>query len=145
MLVVRLPEALPGRPSGRPTHPTVGDAATVRPVHDRTTVELTAQEKTVELPTANPKRRWTFVRELFGAVAAGMVVLAAIVLVLEVISWIRDVPGLGVVVLIGHLVGAALAILAQRQLDRREGRPAFLYGLGLGAVALAVLVLFWWS
>jgi hypothetical protein len=86
-----------------------------------------------------------FWRELSGALAGGVVVLAAIVLVLEVISWSRGVPGLGWIVLVGHVVGAVLAVVAQRQLDRRVGRSALVAGLALGVVVVAVLVLFWWS
>jgi hypothetical protein len=94
-------------------------------------------------PSAAPKSG--FWRELCGALAAGVVILAAVVLVLEVISWTRGLPGLGVVVLIGHLVGAVLAVVIQRRLDRRTGRPALLAGLALGAVVVGMLVLFWWS
>jgi hypothetical protein len=107
------------------------------------TVEFRSDGRTAELPTAKPKR--VFWRELAGAMAAGVVLLAAVVLVLETISWFRGVPGLGTIVLIGHLMGATLAILAQRELDRRRGKPALLAGLGLAAIVVAVMVLFWWS
>lgn len=80
-----------------------------------------------------------------GALTAGVVMLAAVVLVLEVLSWTRGLPGLGVVVLVGHLVGAVLAVLIQRQVDRRAGRPALVAGSALGAVVLLMLLLFWWS
>jgi hypothetical protein len=112
----------------------------VRRREDATTVELSAQ--TVELNT--PRRQSGFWRELSGALAAGIVLLTAVVLVLDVISWARGVPGLGVWVLVGHVVGSVLAVIAQRQLDRRQGRPALLAGLALGVVVVAVLVLFWW-
>jgi hypothetical protein len=94
-------------------------------------------------PVAVP--RSGFWRELCGALAAGVVMLAAVVLVLEVLSWTRGLPGLGVVVLIGHLVGAALAVVIQHRLDRRTGRQALFAGLALGAVVVGMLVLFWWS
>jgi hypothetical protein len=119
------------------------------------TVALPANGKTAALPVGGvqpPVQNSTakaprsgFWRELCGALTAGVVILAAVVLVLEVLSWTRGLPGLGVVVLVGHLVGAVLAILLQRQLDRRSGRPARLAGLGLGAVVVAMLVLFWWT
>ncbi|MEV4318593.1 hypothetical protein [Actinocrispum sp. NPDC049592] len=92
-----------------------------------------------------PPKRSGFWRELAGAMAAGVVILAAVVLVLEVISWSRGVPGLGVVVLVGHVVGAGLAVFAQRQVDRRTGRGALVAGLGVGAVVVGLLVLFWWT
>ncbi len=92
-----------------------------------------------------PPKRSGFWRELAGAMAAGVVILAAVVFVLEVISWTRGVPGLGVVVLIGHVVGAGLAVVAQRQVDRRTGRGALVAGAGVGAVVVALLVLFWWT
>jgi hypothetical protein len=98
--------------------------------------------KTVELGTG--RRRSGFWRELSGALAAGVVVLTVVVLALQVLSWVNNVPGLGFWVLIGHVSGAVLAVIAQRQLDRREGRQALLAGVGLGVVVLAVLVLFWW-
>jgi hypothetical protein len=124
------------------TVPLQAEGKTVEFQPEGKTVEFQADGKTVELPTA---RKHVFWRELAGAAAAGVVLLAAVVLVLETISWIRGLPGLGTIVLIGHLVGAVLAVIAQRQLDRRRGRPALLAGLGLGVVVAAVLILFWWS
>lgn len=113
---------------------------------DAKTTELNVAEQshaeTVELATT---RRRGFWRELSGSLAAGVVVLAAVVLVMQVVSWIRNVPGLGGWVLAGHVVGAVLAVLAQRQVDRRTGRGALVAGLALGAVVAGVLVLFWWS
>jgi hypothetical protein len=113
----------------------------VRRREDANTVEFSTQQ-TVELAT--PGRKSSFWRELSGALAAGVVVLTVVVLVLEINSWVRGVPGLGTWVLVGHVVGSVLAVVAQRQVDRREGRPALLAGLGLGVVVLAVLLLFWW-
>ena len=146
MRVVRLPSALPRRSGSRPTHVPLGDAAAVRHRDDAKTTELNAaggpHAQTVELTTT---RRRGFWRELSGSLAAGVVVLAVVVLVMQVVSWIRNVPGLGGWVLAGHVVGAVLAVLAQRQVDRRTGRGALVAGLVLGAVAAGVLALFWWS
>ncbi|ONI77390.1 hypothetical protein ALI144C_34645 [Actinosynnema sp. ALI-1.44] len=89
-------------------------------------------------------RKGRFWRELSGALAAGLVLLAVAVLVLQVISWSNGVPGLGVIELVGHLVAAGLAVYAQRVIDRRPGRPALAAGFGLALVVVAVLVLFWW-
>jgi hypothetical protein len=103
-----------------------------------------AEMATVELgKPGEPKSG--FWREFSGAVASGVVMLAAVVLVLQVISWFRGMPGLGTWVMIGHLVAAGLAVVTQRVVDRRDGRPARLAGLGLGLVVLALLLLFWWS
>lgn len=93
---------------------------------------------------APPRRRSQFWRELTGALAAGTVLLAATVLVLQVVAWVQGMPGLGVGVLGGHLAGAVLAVVAQRIVDRRAGKLAFLAGLGLCVVVAAILVLFWW-
>lgn len=90
------------------------------------------------------RRKGKFWRELAGALAAGLVILAVAVLVLQIISWTNGVPGLGVVELVGHVVAAGLAVYAQRVVDRRPGRPALLAGLGLAVVVVLVLVLFWW-
>ncbi|TCO58642.1 DUF4190 domain-containing protein [Actinocrispum wychmicini] len=108
---------------------------------DAKTTELPTHARTVELSTG--KRG--FWRELSGSLAAGVVVFTVVVLVLQAVSWVRQVPGLGIWVLAGHVVGAVLAVLAQRQIDRRTGRGAVLAGIGLGVVVAAVLLLFWWS
>jgi anti-sigma-K factor RskA len=119
---------------------------------DVRTTELPTQGRTVELgvpgPTValhRPPRRSGFWRELSGALAAGVVVLAVVVLALQVVSLTRDVPGMGVWVLVGHVAGAVAAVVLQRQVDRRDGRASLLAGLGLGVVVAAVLVLFWWA
>ncbi len=103
------------------------------------------QERTDQPSEEQPKRRkGRFWRELAGALAAGLTVLALVVLVLQIISWSNGVPGLGVVELIGHIVAAGLALYAQRTIDRRPGRPALIAGLGIGVLVVLVLVLFWW-
>jgi hypothetical protein len=111
---------------------------------DVTTTELPiAPGPTVEL--ARPRRRFGFWRELSGALAAGVVVLALVVLAFQVVSWAKNVPGLGVWVLVGHVAGAVVAVVLQRQVDRRDGKASLLAGVGLGVVIAAVLVLFWWA
>jgi hypothetical protein len=131
------------------------------------TVELPDGRKTVEIPapadapadasagrhrpeaihqrqTGPAPRKSGFWRELTGALAAGTVLLAVAVLILQTIAWLNGMPGLGVFVLVGHLVGATLAVVAQRVADRRSGKPALAAGLGVGAVVALILVLFWW-
>jgi hypothetical protein len=131
---------LPGRPlssapvdaEGPTTELPAGDRGRHRP-------------ETIQRRQTGPSpRKSRFWRELTGALAAGTMLLAIAVLVLQTIAWLQGMPGLGVVVLVGHLVGAALAIVAQRMVDRRAGKPALAAGLGLGAVVVVILVLFWW-
>ncbi|MET0134117.1 MAG: hypothetical protein ABW215_11050 [Kibdelosporangium sp.] len=107
---------------------------------------MTPAEEMVTVPLRVPGRPLSgFWRELSGALAAGVVLLAVIVLVLQSIAWVRGMPGLGTWVLIGHLVAAGLVVAAQRVVDRRTGRTALWAGLGTGAVVLATLLLFWWT
>lgn len=120
----------------------MGDVATV--TSEQTTEEIPTQSPSAEpAPPAKP-RGGRFWRELAGALAAGLAILAFAVLVLQIISWANGVPGLGVIELIGHIIAAALAIANQRFLDRHTGRAALFSGLAQGLIALAVLVLFWW-
>jgi hypothetical protein len=100
--------------------------------------------ETMQVRQTDPAPKSRFWRELTGALTAGTVLLAIAVLVLQVTAWFNGMPGLGVVVLVGHLVGATLAIAAQRLVDRRSGKPALAAGLSLGAVVVSILVLFWW-
>jgi hypothetical protein len=105
---------------------------------------------TVELPVSEPEpaRRphlggpW---RELSGALAVGMSVLAVVVVVFQVLAWARDMPGPGVWTVLGHLGAAVLAVVAQRFVDRRAGWVAALSVLGVVAVTGATLWLFWWA
>jgi hypothetical protein len=111
-----------------------------------TTVEFPAADgRTAEMPSPSPPAKPGFWREVSGVVTAGVLFLTAVVLVLQVVAWVQGKPGVGVLVLTGHLIGSVLVVLAQRQVDRRQGRPALLFGLGVGVLALTALVLFWWS
>lgn len=90
-------------------------------------------------------RRARFWRELSGALAVGMAVLAAVVLVFQILAWIRGMPGPGARMVVGHLVTAGLVVGAQLFADRRTGWVA---GVSLGGVAVvagATLWLFWWA
>ncbi|CAM4132942.1 hypothetical protein KIPE111705_42150 [Kibdelosporangium persicum] len=113
-------------------------------ISEQATEELSTQDSAAVAEEEPRRRKGRFWRELTGALAAGLVVLALAVLVLQIISWANGVPGLGVVELIGHIVGAGVAVYAQRVIDRRPGRPALLAGFGLAATVVLVLVLFWW-
>lgn len=105
---------------------------------------------TVELPMAHrsepaPRYRGGLWRELSGALAVGMSVLAVVVIVFQVLAWGNDTPGPGVGTVAGHVGAAALAIFVQRFADRRTGLPAALAVLGVVAVSGAALWVFWWA
>jgi hypothetical protein len=104
---------------------------------------------TVELPMSprpTPARHrggpW---RELSGALAVGMSVLAVVVIVFQVLAWGRDMPGPGMWTVVGHVVAAALAVLVQRFADRLAGWPAVAAVLGVVAVSGVTLWVFWWA
>jgi hypothetical protein len=108
---------------------------------DVSTVELAVSE-----PDPAPRvHRGGVWRELSGALAVGMSVLAVIVVVFQVLAWMRDVPGPGVLAVFGHLGAAALAVVVQRFADRRDGWTAALSVLGVVAVTGVALWLFWWA
>ncbi|MBP2320707.1 hypothetical protein JOF56_001092 [Kibdelosporangium banguiense] len=151
--------AVPERRTVKLTGEGLGGAAEQPRPDDGPTAELPAQQQAgqqqarrhrpemvqqVAQGSSAPRKRGRFWREVAGALAVGTVLLATAVLVLQVVAWVNGMPGLGIVVLLGHLGGAALAVAAQRIVDRRGGRPALLAGLGLGVTVVAILVLFWW-
>ncbi|HEX6353975.1 hypothetical protein [Actinophytocola sp.] len=105
---------------------------------------------TVELPMTPraepaPRHRGGPWRELSGALAVGMSVLAVVVIVFQVLAWGRDVPGPGLWTVIGHVAAAALAVVVQRFADRLTGWPAAASVLGVVAVSGTALWLFWWA
>jgi lipopolysaccharide export LptBFGC system permease protein LptF len=88
--------------------------------------------------------RSSFWRELTGVLAGGLVVLAVFVLVVEIIAWSRGEQGLGVPSLIGHIVAAVLAVLAQRFADRGSGRIPMIAGCVVVVITVVALWLLWW-
>lgn len=105
---------------------------------------------TAELPVtprlgSAPRHRGGPWRELSGALAVGMSVLAVVVVVFQVLAFIRDMPGPGALTVFGHIAAAALAVFVQRFADRHTGWAAALSVLGVVAVAGATLWLFWWA
>ena len=104
---------------------------------------------TVEQPVPNhtpaPRYRGGPWRELSGALAVGMSVLALVVIVFQVLAWGRDTPGPGLWTVVGHVVAAALAVFVQRFADRMTGWAAALAVLGVVAVSGAALWIFWWA
>ena len=105
---------------------------------------------TAELPVAPqahaaPRHRGGPWRELSGALAVGMSVLAVVVVVFQVLAFIRDMPGPGALTVLGHIAAAVLAVFVQRFADRHTGWTAAVSVLGVVAVSGAALWLFWWA
>jgi hypothetical protein len=118
-------------------------------VSDNTVPLATSGEATVALatePTApTPRARGGFGRELAGALAVGLSVLAIVVLVFQVLAWIRDVPGPGAMMVVGHLGAAVLAVLVQRIADRASGAVAAAAAVAVVAITAVTMWLLWWS
>jgi hypothetical protein len=106
-----------------------------------------AAEAATEPPTEREGRRPAagFWREVAGALAIGLVVLAAAVLVFQIVAMMTAIPGPGLGTVAGHMGAAAVAMLAQRVADRRAG------WLGVAAVVTVLIVtggtlwIFWWA
>jgi len=75
--------------------------------------------------------RW---RGFTGSLAAGLVVLAVVVLAAGVLALFTGAPGPGLFMLAGHPVAATLALLAQRVVDGKSGSAA-----RVGVVAVLVI------
>lgn len=117
---------------------------------DVSTVQLPTSPSavTMDLPTGPASRRRTrggLWRELSGALAVGISVLAVVVVVFQVLAWVRDMPGPGATMVAGHLVAAVLAVVVQRFADRYSGWLAAVATLGVLAITGATLWLFWWA
>lgn len=104
-----------------------------------TTVALVAD------PDGPASRRGGFGREVAGALAVGLSVLAIVVLVFQVLAWIRGVPGPGASMVGGHLGAAILAVLVQRVADKNEGVLAAVAALAVVAITGVTMWLLWWS
>ncbi|MEA5365743.1 hypothetical protein VA596_39890 [Amycolatopsis sp., V23-08] len=103
-----------------------------------------ASPETVEQAAGKPAKqggRWW--RGFTGSLAAGLTVLAIGVLVVAGVCLYTDAPGPGPVLLIGHPIAAALALLAQRVADRRNGLPAAGAGIAVVLFVVSALTLFW--
>lgn len=112
---------------------------------------------TAPLPTASPHRGAAhrqrsrsaglgvrrLLRGLSGALAAGLVVLT---LVLAVAQWLSPsaTVGPGAATIVGHGVGAVVALLAQAVADRSRGGRAVAASVVVLAVVVMVLWLGWW-
>lgn len=98
-------------------------------------------------PPVAPRRtpHGGFGREVAGALAVGLSVLAIVVLVFQILAWIRDVPGPGVAMVLGHLGAAVLAVLVQRVADRTTGWPATVAAGAVVVITGATMWLLWWA
>ena len=93
---------------------------------------------------ADRPRRSRFWAELSGALAIGLAVLAAVVLVFQILAWVGGLPGPGLLTVAGHLVAAGLAVVAQRFADKNRGWPGALAVLAVVVVTTGALWLYWW-
>lgn len=84
-------------------------------------------------------------RALSGSAAAGLVVLAAVVITGTVLGGQRGFPGPGAVSVSVHVVGGVAAVLCQRFSDRRRAVGAVLASLAVFAIAAVVLWTQWWN
>jgi hypothetical protein len=112
---------------------------------DAGSVSTDQEAVTVELPQPSNRRKLKFPREMSGALAAGMVLLAVLVLGAQVYALVRGTPGPGPIAVVGHLGAGAFCLACQRMLDRRTGRATILPGALMVVVAVATLWFFWWS
>ena len=76
-----------------------------------------------------------------GSFAAGLAVLAVVVLGSGVLALSTSAPGPGLLMLLGHPVAAVLALVAQRVADRKTG----IVGVGAGATVLAITAAAVWT
>lgn len=109
----------------------------------------TSGETTVALAAGpaepRPRGRGGFARELTGALAVGLSVLAIVVLVFQILAWIRGMPGPGAAMVGGHLGAAVLAVIVQRVADRNGGWLAGLAAAAVVAITAVTMWLLWWS
>jgi hypothetical protein len=89
------------------------------------------------------KARWW--RGFTGSLAAGMVVLAVLVLGTGLVCALVGVPGPGATFLIAQPVAAVIALAVQRVADRREGRVAAIAGVAVLVDVAVALCLLWWG
>ncbi|ADJ42922.1 hypothetical protein AMES_1100 [Amycolatopsis mediterranei S699] len=103
----------------------------------------TAPDIEASAPTEPAKERGRWWRGFTGSLAAGLTVLAIGVLVVAGVCLFTGAPGPGATLLVGHPVAAALALLAQRVADRRNGPPAAGAGVAVVLFTVSALTLFW--
>jgi hypothetical protein len=83
-------------------------------------------------------------RGLSGCCAAGLVVLALVVLGAQILGWSTGEPGPGAGRLVAHLAAAVLAVSAQRFADRRRDAAGAVAAAAGLAITGTTLWLLWW-
>lgn len=112
---------------------------------DAATVEFPAQSTrphTPQRPDPAPLRLW---RGLSGSLAAGLVLLLAVELFVQIWASDRSVPGPGTGVVTGHAIAAALAITAQLAADRTKGWTSAALATTVVLVTALALWFLWWA
>ncbi|WP_424184405.1 hypothetical protein ACOBQX_21165 [Actinokineospora sp. G85] len=109
---------------------------------DVNTVEIPLPDDGASAPSTVRSGFW---RELAGALALGLCVLALLVLGLQVLDTAQGVPGPGVWTVVAHVLCAVAAVLLQRQADRRAGPQAGLAILLVFVLTGVAVWFFWWA
>ncbi|MGW0041364.1 hypothetical protein [Rhodococcus sp. NPDC003348] len=99
-------------------------------------------------PPRGPRRRSAPARALqalSGAVTAGVVLLAAVVIVTAYLGSRRGFPGPGAVSVAAHVVAAVVVVVAQRFADHRRGPVAIAGSVAVFLVTIGLLWTQWWG
>lgn len=84
-------------------------------------------------------------RALSGSVAAGLVVLTALVIAASILGEDRGFPGPGTASIAWHVAACVGALILQAVADHRHRAVSFLGSLGVLVVAGALLWTQWWN
>jgi hypothetical protein len=84
-------------------------------------------------------------RGLSGLLAGGLVMLAIVVCVAQWLAGTSGRPGPGMSAVVGHVIGALVAVVLQRVADRSRGLLAALACGSVLVIAVVVLWFGWWS
>lgn len=84
-------------------------------------------------------------RGIAGTLAVGLLVLAAVLIVVQLMASDLRVHGPGVGPIVAHLVAGLLALVGAVVADRGRGVVAGLAVLGVVVVTGVVLWLYWWA
>lgn len=93
--------------------------------------------------SAGRPRHWA--RALSGVLVAGLLVLAVGLLLGWAVAAAAGEPGPGPLMLIGHTVGAVVAVVLHRTALRRTGTLGYAAVFGVAGVLALLGLLFWWN